>query len=435
MLLVLLSLLSAAPDTLRLSLGQALDLAMKRSPARSEASVSRLTQGVKIGQGVNALLPAPDGSLEYGKSTAKSVGFDTTARGWTGTLTVDQVVFDPQVFAGVATSFVNAGYYGYDAQDKEAKLVYEVTSSYLNLLGSGLLRDAAGSALDRADDNLRLNQEKFRLGAASQIDVMRSQVAQSQAKISLISANSTLATANAAFLATAGVSENAVVKPTETLSAPASFVVDDPDILLGQIETKNPSLKQARSTSVAATIDAIGTVGEILPSVSVFWRTEYPQSASMPKSIKDWDSNDIVTTGIGLSFPLLDPKKYALDIASAIAGSRQARAAAVSARCQLRSSATDAILGYQEAQQTCEYAKANLDLNQELHRLATEQRRLGAISLIDFFSVETALEQANATYIKALTDTYVKAAQISYLLGSTRPQARKERHGSPRGPR
>jgi outer membrane protein TolC len=424
MLLVLLSLLSAAPDTVRLSLGQALDLAMKRSPAKTEASVSRLTRGFRIGQGVNALLPAPDGSLEYGKSTTKSFGFDTTAKGWTGTLTVYQVVFDPQVFAGVATSFVNAGYYGYDAQDKEAKLVYDVTSSYLNLLGSGLLRDAAASALDRADDNLRLNQEKLRLGAESQIDVMRSQVAQSQAKINLISGNSALATANAAFLATAGISENIVVKPTETLSAPASLVVDDPDSLLGQIEAKNPGLKQARSTSAAATIDAIGTVGGILPSVSAFWRSEYPQSPSMPKSIKAWDDKDVVKTGIGLTFPLLDLKKYALDIASAVAGSRKARAAAVSARYQLRSSATAAILGYQEAQQTCDYAKANLDLNQELYRLATEQQRLGAISLIDFFSVETALEQANATYITALTDTYVQAAQISYLLGRTRPQAR-----------
>jgi outer membrane protein TolC len=423
MLLVLLSLLSAAPDTLQLSLGQALDLAMKRSPAKTEASVSRLTQGVKIGQGVNALLPALDGSLEYGKSTTKSFGFDSTAKGWTGTLTVDQVVFDPQVFAGVATSFVNAGYYGYDAQDKEARLVYDVTSSYLNLLGSGLLRDAAASALDRADDNLRLNQEKFRLGAASQIDVMRSQVAQSQAKINLISANSALATAGAAFLATAGISEKVVVKPTETLSAPASLVVADPDSLLGQIEAKNPGLKQARSTSTAATISAIGTVGQLLPSVSVFWRSQSDDSV-MPKSIKDWDNRDVITTGIGLTFPLLDLKKYALDITSAIAGSRQARAAAVSARYQLRSSATAAILGYQEAQQTYEYAKANLDLNRELYRLATEQQRLGAISLIDFFSVETDLEQANATYITALTDTYVQAAQISYLLGRTRPQAR-----------
>jgi outer membrane protein len=428
MLLLLLSLVSAAPDTLELSLGQAIDVALKHSPAATQASVSKVTSGIRVGQGVNALLPSANGALEYGQSTVKTALGDTTSRGWTGSLTINQVVFDPQVFAGVATSFVNAAYYAYDARNKEAQLIYDVTQGYLGLLGSRLLRDASASALDRANDNLRLNQEKLRLGAASKIDVMRSEVAQSQAKISLLQADNTLATANAAFLATAGISENVTVKPTEAMTEPASLVVDDSDKLLAEIEARNPAAKLARDANTVATINTIGTIGEILPSVSVFWRSQYPNTSlpapAMPKSIKAWSDNDVVTTGIGLSFPLLDLKAFALDIAGAINGSRQARAAALSTRYQLRASATTAILSYREARQRYEYAKANLDLNRELYRLATEQQRLGAISLIDFFSVETALEQANATYITALTDTYVQAAQISYLLGRTRPQTK-----------
>jgi outer membrane protein len=428
MLLLLLSLVSAAPDTLELSLGQAIDVALKHSPAATQASVSKVTSGIRVGQGVNALLPSANGALEYGQSTVKTVLGDTTSKGWTGSLTINQVVFDPQVFAGVATSFVNAAYYAYDARNKEAQLIYDVTQGYLGLLGSRLLRDASASALDRANDNLRLNQEKLRLGAASKIDVMRSEVAQSQAKISLLQADNTLATANAAFLATAGISENVTVKPTEAMTEPASLVVDDSDKLLAEIEARNPTAKLARDANTVATINTIGTIGEILPSVSVFWRSQYPNTSlpapAMPKSIKAWSDNDVVTTGIGLSFPLLDLKAFALDIAGAINGSRQARAAALSTRYQLRASATTAILSYREARQRYEYAKANLDLNRELYRLATEQQRLGAISLIDFFSVETALEQANATYITALTDTYVQAAQISYLLGRTRPQTK-----------
>ena len=426
MLLLLLSLIAAVPDTLQLSLSQALDVAVKRSPASTQASVSRLTSGIRIGQGINALLPAASGSLAYGNSVTKtSLGADTT-KGWSGSLTINQVVFDPRVFAGAATSFINAGYYRYDAQDKEARLIYDVTQGYLSLLGSRLLRDAAASALDRASDNLRLNQEKLRLGAASKIDVMRSEVTQSQARIALLQADNVLSTANVAFLATAGISQNVVVQPTETLSAPARLAVDDLDKLVADIEARNPTARLAKNANTIATINTIGTVGQILPSVSLFWRSQYPNTVSpapeMPKSIKDWDNNDVVTTGLGLNFPLLDLKAFALDIAGAVAGSRQARAAALLATYQLRASATTVILSYKEAQQRYEFARANLDLNQELYRLAKEQQRLGAISLIDFFSVETALEQANATYITALTDTYVQAARISYLLGSTRPQ-------------
>ncbi|MBM3314105.1 TolC family protein, partial [candidate division WOR-3 bacterium] len=153
-----------------------------------------------------------------------------------------------------------------------------------------------------------------------------------------------------------------------------------------------------------------------------FLSSDYSDSAR-PKSIRDWTDRDRVTTGIKLSFPLLDPKTYTLDILDAVAAARRAQAQARAARYQLRAAATTALLGYEEARQRYDYAKKNLELNQELFRLAQEQQRLGAISLIDFFSVETALEQAGASYIAALTDTYIQAAQISYLLGATRPKA------------
>jgi outer membrane protein TolC len=139
----------------------------------------------------------------------------------------------------------------------------------------------------------------------------------------------------------------------------------------------------------------------------------------MPKSIGDWSNNDRITTGIRFSLPLLDIKAFVLDIADAVAGSRRAKAAARATLYQVRAAAATAVIGYGEARQRYDYAKKNLELNHELYRLAQEQQRLGAISLIDFFSVETTLEQANATYITALTDTYVQAAQINYLLGRT----------------
>lgn len=426
MLLLLLSLISASPDTLELSLGQALDLALRGSPAQAQASASRLSSGIAVGQGVNALLPAASGSLAYGKTTSQVVpGSDSglTTKGWDGTFTLSQVVFDPHVFAGVANSFIQAGYYSVDAQNKQAQLIYDVTSGYLGLLGTRLLRDAAASAVDRAADNLKLNQEKLRLGAASKIDVMRSEVFKSQADIGLLTADKTLAAANAGFLATAGISRDAVVKPTEQLAEPAGFEVSNRDSLIAEIERRNPGARLAAKSGTIATINTVAAVGQILPSVSAFWSSDYSDSV-MPKSIKDWSSNDRITTGISFKFPLLDIKSFVLDIADAVAGSRRAKAAARAALYQVRAAATTAVIGYEEARQRYDYAKKNLELNQELYRLAQEQQRLGAISLIDFFSVETALEQANATYITALTDTYIQAAQINYLLGRTRPENR-----------
>jgi outer membrane protein TolC len=426
MLLLLLSLISASPDTLELSLGQALDLALRGSPAQAQASASRLSSVIAVGKGINALLPAASGSLAYGNTRAQLVPASdstVTTKGWDGTLTVSQVVFDPRVFAGVATSFIQAGYYSADAQDKQAKLIYDVTDGYLGLLGARLLRDAAASAVDRAADNVRLNQEKLRLGAASRIDAMRSEVFKSQADIGLLTADKALAAANAGFLATAGIGRDVVIKPTEQLTEPAGFEVSNSDSLVAAIERRNPGAQLAAKSGTIATVNTVAAIGQVLPSVSAFWSSEYTGSA-LPKSIRNWTDNDRITTGLRFTLPLLDIKSFVLDIADAVAGSRRTRAAARAALYQVRAAAATAVIGYEEARQRYDYAKKNLELNQELYRLAQEQQRLGAISLIDFFSVETALEQANATYITALTDTYVQAAQISYLLGRTQPEAR-----------
>ena len=132
MLLLLLSLISATPDTLQLSLSMALDQALRNSPAQAQASASRLSSGVAIGQGINALLPAASGSLAYGTTTSQlipSSDSTVTTKGWDGTLTLSQVIFDPRVFAGVANSFIQAGYYSVDAQDKQAKLIFDVTKT------------------------------------------------------------------------------------------------------------------------------------------------------------------------------------------------------------------------------------------------------------------------------------------------------------------
>ena len=422
MFALLLSLLAAtaAPETLALSLDQALKVAYKRSPAMGEVSADRTQSWVKPARGVAALLPTPSGSLSYSSAqTPSPLQPDSaiTVKGWTGALTLAQVIFDPQVFAGVVSSFIYSGYSATDARDKQARLLYDVTSDYLGLLKARQLRDVAASALDRAGDNLNLDREKLRLGSASEIDVMRSEVFHSQAEIELLSAGTALAAANAAFLATAGITEDIVVRPTDELTVPSGFEITDDDSLLAAIQRANPSASLAGKASAVSSLNVVAAAAGALPSVSAYWSSNY-EDTLFPKSVAAWQAHDTPSWGIRFGFPLLDIKSYILNIADASAEARRSRAGAARAKLQLRSTATAAILGYKEARQRYDYAQRNLELNRALYGLAEQQYRLGAISLIDFQSVETNLAQAQASYISALGDTYIQAAQIAYLLGS-----------------
>jgi outer membrane protein TolC len=414
---LLLLALASPGDTLRLSLADALQTALRGSPAAGEVRAAREQSVIRAAQGVSALLPTPQASLAYGQSTTRLLpDSSVTIKGWTGTVSLAQVVLDPQVFGGVVNAFVYSGYNAADARDRRARIVYDVTTDYLNLVRARALRDVAASAVARAADNLELSRSRERLGSASRIDVMRADVYRAQAEIELLTADRTLAAANSAFLATAGITRDATVAPTEDVTAPADFPVGSPDSLLAEIERLNAGAQMARRASTAAALNLGAAVGRALPSVSAQWTSSYADTL-LPRSLTRWRQNDETSCGLRIAFPLLDIKSYVLDIADAAAESRRARAGAIRARLQLRSAGLAAVLGYREARQRHDYAARNLELSRELLRLAQDQYRLGAISLLDLQSVETSHAQAEATLVSALCDTYIQAAQISYLLG------------------
>ncbi len=413
----------AAPDTLELSLADAFRQALATSPDRVEADVSGTQAGSQLARGIAGLLPTVSASVGYARSSAGSSYLPDTLQlpddwYWTGSLTLNQVVFDPQVFAGLAGGIIYHGYYRADARDRRAKLVYDVTADYLGLLKARLLRDVADAALRRARENLRVVREKSRLGSASAIEVMRSEVQEAQAGIDLLGADRTLAAAGETFKATVGLDRDVVVRPVEELAEPSGFEVTDPDSLVALIARHGPGAVLAARARAAARLNVAAAVGRALPGISAYWTSSYTDS-TFPSGIRHWDDRDDVTWGLQATFPLLDLKSYVLNIVDASAESRRAGAAARRTALQLRVSATTAVLGYTEARERYDNAARNLELNRRLDELAADQYRLGAISLLELLDVQAGAARAQASHVEALCDTYIEAARINYLLGVT----------------
>uniref|UniRef100_A0A7C4GF37 TolC family protein n=1 Tax=candidate division WOR-3 bacterium TaxID=2052148 RepID=A0A7C4GF37_UNCW3 len=421
MLPLLLAGLIAATATTEtdISLADALETALRSSPLRTEADAARLESAVRLGRGINALLPSVTGNLSYGSSTTPNPlrpETSLTVEGWTGTLNIGQVVFDPQVFGAVVSAFCYSGYHAAEAQDKNARLVLDVITDYLGLLNARLMRTAAAEALVRAEDNLNFVREKERLGSASRLDVLRSAAFRSQAQVTLAAADKAQAAANAALLATLGLTGEMTLNPTEELAEPPVLDTSDFAGLLAAVERCNPGARLVRSADAAARAGVVAAAGQALPGVSAYWSSSYSDS-SLPRSITRWRESDDISWGVRLSFPLLDIKSYLLNLADAGVQARRARAATRRTLLQLRSAAVAAVLGYREARLQLDYARNNLELNEELYRLARDQHRLGSLSLLDLFSVETGLTQARNSYTSALAQTWIQAAQVNYLLG------------------
>jgi outer membrane protein TolC len=403
-------------DTLRLSLADAIQTALGQSPVSTQAAVTRAGGAVTLARGINSMLPSVSGSVDYGW---KHVGPDSTGRGWTAGLTVNQVVFSPSAFAGVVSSAIRSAYSSTSARDQQAKLVFDATVDYLNLLKYSRLQDVAVAALRRASENLELTKQKQQRGLASSIDLLRAEAQEAQARLGLLEAEQNFDVGRETFKATAGLGRNTVVVPTEELEAPAEFEVADPESLVAEIERLNPGIRMSAQARSIARVNQVATIGSVFPDVSLYWQRN-ATAATLPSCLTEWRDNGTSSYGLRATLPLLDLKSYVLNVVDASNESRRTAAAARTAELQIRSAAASAVGSYLTARQRYDLAAATLTLNERLHELGQQQLRLGAISQVDFLDVEANLVDAQASFVSATCDTYVRAANIAYLLGTSR---------------
>lgn len=109
-------------------------------------------------------------------------------------------------------------------------------------------------------------------------------------------------------------------------------------------------------------------------------------------------------------------------MADAVNESRRTAAAARATTLRLHTTATDVVNGYLQARAVFRQARANLELNERLHKLAEEHLKLGTISQVDYLEIENALVEVQSSYISAICDIYNQAALIAYQKGTGSPQ-------------
>jgi outer membrane protein TolC len=153
----------------------------------------------------------------------------------------------------------------------------------------------------------------------------------------------------------------------------------------------------------------------MLPSLSFSISERYGDSL-LPSGTNPWLNHDATSWGFNLGFPILNVKSIVLGIHDANIALERAKISERSTEIQLRQTAVSSWLSFEQAVQQASYAAENLRLNQELYRQATEQYRLGQMTQLDLFTLQTGLTQARVSQLNALSDLRTQQAQIDFLL-------------------
>ncbi len=400
--------LAAGQDTVYLTLEQAIRLALKRSPVAVEVDADRWQGVLSAGEGVAAVLPVPGLNLSREKGEFGS--------GYNINWSLTQPVFDADLFRTLVSGIIRSSYYSLSAREKTARLVYEVTSAYFNLLRSQLFFSLAEKGVKQAERHLVLMQERFRVGQVSKVDLLRASVFYSRAQLNLLNAERGLKTARQNLCALTGISRNKTVVTADEVKEPA--VIDEAERrqLLERIIRFNPGLGSAGRLKTQALVGLIAGVLRVLPSVSVY-RSGWYSDSVLPGDWRSFERGTVRKSGWSVSLPVVDLKSFILNLVGAVNASRRSRAEFARVKLELYVTAQNAILEYEEAMRRYQQAKENLDLNRELYDFALIQYQLGSIPQSELLDIEEEFNRAEGDYLSALCDTYIQSAQIAYLLG------------------
>jgi len=399
---------NAGTDTVYLTLNQTLEMALKRSPLAKEAGADRWQAVLSAGEGVAALLPTP--GLSFSKQeTELGTSYNVN---WS----INQPVFDPYLFKALVNGIISASYYSLSARERTARLVYDVTSAYFNLVRARLLYTAAVKGVEQAEQNHRVAQERFQLGQVPEFEWLRAKAFFSRAQLGLLNAEKTLKTARVGLCALAGINPNKAVMPADEIKEPATIPEFDSEEVLARIMEFNPGLQLADRVKNQAMVSLVAAFLRFLPSVSFYQSAQYSDS-TLPANWQSGKEQMVRTSGWSFSLPIADVKGFILNLGGAINASRRSRAEFTRAKLELYVTAQNAILEYEEALRRYHQAKENLSLNQELYQLALTRYQLGSIAQSELLEIEAELARAESDYLSALCDTFIQSAQIAYLLG------------------
>jgi outer membrane protein len=299
--------------------------------------------------------------------------------------------------------------------------VFQVVSSYLNILRNDQLVKVTEENLRRDQRQLERIVESNRVGALSLADVYRQQSQTAIDELSVINARNTYDKSKADLLALVGLDvyeEYSFVDPsimgeTDTLKmrATAQQYRDITSLTQRALQAR-PDYIGATENLNAAESQVTSARSSYMPSISAsagYTRYGDELKFSFRNSNLNW--------GLGLQWNLFDGFRTNENVQQAVATKRNAEITLSQAQKNIGVDVKKALLDLEAARKSLEVSQKGLVSAEEDRKIAEERYNLGAGTLLDLLVANANLVSAQANKVNA-TYGYVTARyNIEYVLG------------------
>jgi outer membrane protein len=344
--------------------------------------------------------------------------------------------------AGSFSAGLSAGLTLFDGFDREANLsraqalsdatghtlirtkqsiVFQVESSYLNVLRQEQLVKVSEENLKRDRRQLERIVESNRVGALSLADVYRQQSQTASDELNLINAQNSFDKANADLVALIGLN---VADEYHFADPTISTTLDSTELVA--VRTKYKDLGVLTHTALTARPDLLGAKENLDASASsvTIARSNYFPSLSAAAGLSGNNEEfgrlfdyKTIYWGLRLNWTLFDGFATNQAIQSAAASKRNAEISVAQAERNISVEMKKALLDLDAAMKQYEVSQKGLTSASEDRKIAEERYNLGAGTLLDLLVASANFVGAEANVVNASYNYIIAKRNVEYVLG------------------
>ncbi len=300
-----------------------------------------------------------------------------------------------------------------DARDvlQDYTVALDVKVQYFDVLAAREAEAAARAQLAEAEQQLRVSTVRFAAGAASRSDSLRSVVAVGGARLAILDAENRIQLANASLTRLVGADFPLTATPDASPESPLEIA---PEQLIAMAED-GPYVRQAEADHSAARALSRANKTLYLPTIT----------AQFQRGGSGFDSGFGFRETFGysnffrlaLTFPLLDQLQRETSIVRADVAADNAAALVRDARLRARQELTQMNGLMRNAGQRVAVQLVSVAATEEDLRYQQQRYALGAATLLDVLTSQSALNTARNALITARFDQRVARARLEALIG------------------
>ena len=406
-----------APRHLEVTLAEAIQRAQQVQPAMVQALGTERSAGASQRSALGSYLPTVSVNASTAKGntgrTDNNTGlFIPPVRSYSGSFSANVELFDGfRRIANVRAASASQDAAGAGVVNQRFQVTLQTKQAFYNALATEELVRVAESQVRRAQQQLQISVEKLRAGSATRSDSLRSTVDYGNARIALLQAQANLATAQANLGRQVGVDQPVRAVPDSALPA-----LPDTTVLRASPLDDAPQVRQTEAQASAARAQVWTARAQYWPSLTVSY-SDNRQGTKSPQVPLFDNFPDSYSWRFGVTWTLFNGFVREQQQVSASVARDNAEATAADTRRQVNAQLTQQIAAMTTAYAKIDIARANVAAATEDLRVQNERYRVGAATILDVLTSQTALTTAEGNLVQSRFDYLIARAQVEALLG------------------